>query len=45
MTQKEAAEARNKFIDDNGLINHQKVIYTGEKVIMTEEQKKLIQKP
>ena len=42
MTQKEAAEARNKFIDDNGLINHQKVIYTGEKVIMTEEQKQLI---
>ena len=42
LTQKEAAEARNKYIDDHGLINHQKVIYTGEKVIMTEEQKQLI---
>lgn len=42
LTQKEAAEARNKYIDDHGLINHQKVVYTGEKVIMTEEQKQLI---
>lgn len=42
LTQKDAAEARNKFIDDHGLINHQKVVYTGEKVIMTEEQKELI---
>jgi hypothetical protein len=41
-TQKEAAEARNKFIDDHNLINHQKIVYVGEKVIKTEEQKKMI---
>ena len=33
-TQKEAVDARNKFIDDNNLVNHQKNIYTGEKVII-----------
>lgn len=29
-TQKEAVEARNKFIDDNNLIYHQKNVYIGE---------------
>lgn len=33
-TQKEAVEARNKYIDDHGLVNHQKNVYTGEKIIM-----------
>lgn len=40
-TQKEAVEARNKYIDEHNLINHQKNVYGGEKVIMTEEQKNL----
>lgn len=31
-TQKEAVEARNKFIDDNNLQNHQKNVYIGELV-------------
>lgn len=29
-TRKEAVEARNKFIDDNNLVYHQKNIYIGE---------------
>lgn len=33
-TQKEAIDARNKYIDDYGLINHEKIVYTGEKIIV-----------